>query len=166
MLQTTFPATLRAHRFFIPLQLLLNGPEHTQKVLYQFQVFSFLKVIKLKVFFHFIFCIRKSNILYFHNIALYTIPICAYYIYMYFTFIYMYFNYVKSLHLLYTVYLITYQRVVSYFVLHTYLCCTVNFQLTVYCCVILYNLCTFVFSFTVLVNFFAYHHSIQTFKWK
>lgn len=96
MLQTTFPATLRAHRFFIPLQLLLNGPEHTQKVLYQFQVFSFLKLFKLKAFFRFIFCIRKSNILYFHNIALYTIPICAYYIYMYFAFIYMYFNYVKS----------------------------------------------------------------------
>lgn len=138
MLQTTFPATLRAHRFFIPLQLLLNGPEHTQKVLYQFQVhvFSFLKVIKLKAFFHFIFCIRKSNILDFHNIALYTIPICAYYIYMYFTFIYLYFNYVKSLHLLYTVYLITYQRVVSYFVLHTYLCCTVNFTFN---CILLCN---------------------------
>lgn len=39
-------------------------------------------------------------------------------------------------------------------------------HLTVYCCVILYNLCKFVFSFTVLVNFFAYHHSIQTFKLK
>lgn len=161
MLQTTFPATLRAHRFFIPLQLLLNGPEHTQKVLYQFQVFSFLKLFKLKAFFHFIFCIRKSNILYFHNIALYTIPICAYYIYMYFTFIYLYFNYVKSLHLLYTIF--------NYLPKSSVIFC-ITYVLMLYCefysCVILYNLCTFVFSFTVLVNFFAYHHSIQTFKWK
>lgn len=62
MLQTTFPATLRAHRFFIPLQLLPNGPEHTQKVLYQFQVFSFLKLIKLKAFFHFFFFASGSLI--------------------------------------------------------------------------------------------------------